>query len=232
MWFLNSIVSWLDSVTGYFYDAYQEVSGWVFPFHYLSTPLYWLYHAFYYLTHYFGEFNNWLVWAAGRIDVILSTWDIWSYFETWFTYAQDAWSWVYNALYNVWNICNDWWSSAQYTVIGWIQDVQDYASSLFNQAVSLIAPLEDALASVIAWLPSIEEVISWWGNWTGNVWATITSWWSGAIGEVLALINSAFLEREPFWAGWQDWRDSVTEFFSDPLQWLYNKMDEWFERFW
>ena len=31
---------------------------------------------------------------------------------------------------------------------------------------------------------------------------------------------------------WENWRDSIVKFFEDPLQWLYDRVDEFFERFW
>jgi len=41
-------------------------------------------------------------------------------------------------------------------------------------------------------------------------------------------------ESIPFFSALAVLVDTITdlEFFADPLQWLYNKMDEWFERFW
>ncbi|GAH56544.1 unnamed protein product [marine sediment metagenome] len=33
--------------------------------------------------------------------------------------------------------------------------------------------------------------------------------------------------------GWvQEFRDTITEFFADPLQWFYDRLEEIFERYW
>ena len=52
------------------------------------------------------------------------------------------------------------------------------------------------------------------------------------IKDVDGLIHSMLMEWLPFYDTlceiWQDIRD----FFADPLGWVYNKLDEFFERFW
>jgi len=56
----------------------------------------------------------------------------------------------------------------------------------------------------------------------------VNTWWSGAVLQVQGLINTAFLERDSWWAGWQDWRDQVAEFFTNPLEFLLNRFTDWF----
>jgi len=228
VWFLDSIIEWLESVADYFYDAYLEVNGWVWPFYLLAYPLYGLYWAFYMITFYFGQFNTWLDWAAKRIDTILSSWDIWSSFEPWFTAAANAWDWVVNASWNVWNIVDDWWSSAQVTVLAWINDTRLWFNALLNDTNSWLANLQSYWDSIAAKIPTWDEVVNWWGNWWGNVALVINVWWTGALLEVAGLIATAFTERESFWAGWQDFRDKVAEFFADPLEFLLNRFTDWF----
>lgn len=228
MWFLDNIVEWLDNVTGYFYDAYQEVKGWIFPFYYLSSPLYLLYYAFYYLTFYFGQFNDWLDWAYDRIREILSSWDIWSVFEWWFTAAENAWNWVVNAFSNVWNIIDDWWTEARGTVIGWVNTALEYTYSLFNQVSSGLADAWEWINEFIDRLPSLDEAIDWLKNWAGRVLARIIEWGFVTALDVAGLVATAFMDREDFWAGWQDWRDNVTEFFTSPLNFLVKQIETWF----
>lgn len=62
--------------------------------------------------------------------------------------------------------------------------------------------------------------------------ANLDSWWDDRLLDISALIDSAFLSREPFWAGWQDWKDAVIEFIQDPWQWFYDRLEELFDRFW
>lgn len=228
MWFLNYIIQWLDSATGYFYDAYQEVIGWVWPFYLLYLPLYYLYRAFYYITYYFGQFNEWLAWAASRIDAILSTWDIWSYFQTWFDYGIDAWTWVVNAVWNVWNIVEDWWSSAKYLVLSWI-DTAKYWLQVSIDAVSAgLTQLKANLQWFFDHLLTFDEIIQWWKNWLGRVLAAMLTWGFIRALDIVGLIATAFIERDDFWAGWQEWRGMVAAFFDDPLEFLWELATDWF----
>ncbi len=228
MWFLDNIVEWLDSVAGFFYDAYQEVRGWVWPFYYLQYPLYALYEAFWYITYYFGQFNEWLDWAAGRLAAIFSLEQITAYFRTWIDAAINAWNWVVNAFQNVWNIVDDWWSSAKYAVLAWIDDAKLWFQALLDEANAWLARLQSYWDSIAGKIPTWDEVVTWWKSWPGQVWSVITSWWGGALLDVMGLIGTAFTERDSWWAGWEDFRDKVAEFFTDPLEFLLNRFFDWF----
>jgi len=114
------------------------------------------------------------------------------------------------------------------TVIGWIVEAKGYAASLVAGVSGWLTNLQAAWDEFKGLIPTIDEVISWWGNWAGSVLATIDTWWDSTVLEVQGFIDSAFTEREPFWAGWQDWRDKVIEFFTDPLEWLLEKFTDWF----
>ena len=67
---------------------------------------------------------------------------------------------------------------------------------------------------------------------TGNILLVVNNWWRDRLLDVQGLINSAFVTRDSLWSGWQDLRDKVTEFFSDPEEWLYKAADRIIERFW
>lgn len=272
MWFMDQIVTWLNSVTQYFLNAYYVVSGWVWPVYQLATPLYWLYYAFFYITYYFGQFNTWLDWAVSRINVILSTSDISSYFRYWFDAAQNAWSWVSNAVYNVWATVDSWWSSKSQTVLtwiadakswslaqvnslrdtvwGWISDVKSWTTAQVNTAqatilgiitnvqtwtttqvnnvrTAILATISDLSAWTTAQVNTIQAILTTLVNWTAfTQW--ITTWWNNRLLDLGGLINSAFLARESLWAGWQDMRSKVIEFFSDPLEFLWERFSDWF----
>lgn len=228
MWFLDQIVSWLHSARDYFYDAYETVSSWVWPFYLLSYPLYSLYRVFFNLAIYFGEFNSWVDYVAGRVANILTFSNIYSYFKTYFDAAINAWNWVANAFWNVWSVVDSWWTTTQYTVLAWIDEARNWATTLFNQASLLLASLQAAWDNFKGMIPTIDDVIYWWNNWTGNVLLTVNTWWTGALLEVSALINSAFIERESWWAGWSNFRDQVALFFADPLEFLWDRAADWF----
>ncbi|GAI90757.1 unnamed protein product, partial [marine sediment metagenome] len=46
--------------------------------------------------------------------------------------------------------------------------------------------------------------------------------------DVRDLIDSAIEELRPFIEGWQEIKDSVLEFFVDPLEWLWTRFTNWF----
>jgi len=232
MWFLSYIIEQLASARDWLLDAYYEVDGWIFPFYYLKYPLYGLYVVFYYLVYYFGDFNNWLVWAADRIDEILSEWDIWSLLSAPISWAETAYNWVNNATSNIWQTVNSWWTATSPTILGWIDAAKGYSLSLYNSLLSNLNTLQSEWDNFKADFPSLDNILLWFSNWWGNIRANLDLWWSDKLLEIQGLITSRLVEFAPFWEGWQDWRDQVAEFFSDPLQWVYDKLDEWFERFW
>lgn len=81
-----------------------------------------------------------------------------------------------------------------------------------------------AMATIVnTWLdalPSWNEVWAWWTDWWGNILPNLTSWWNGRLLDIQSLIDTAFLDYTPFWEGWQDIRNEVLEFLSDPLDWI------------
>lgn len=232
MWFMTWIMQRLGEISGFFYELYLDCyyAGW--PLELLDTWFYAISRYFADLSWDFYDFNLWLDYAAGKITEILSYSDIWSYFGYWFDRAEWAWSWVTDAFWNVWNIVDDWWSSASWTVLAWIDEAVSGVRTLVDQANIWLANLQASWDDFKGRIPTIDQVIYWWSNWTGELLSVVNSWWTGTLLEVSALIDSAFIIRGDFWQGWQDWRDKVTEFFTDPEDWLYKSLDRIIERFW
>lgn len=230
--FMSWIIQRLNDASDFFYEIYREVMDWVYPFWLVADFFYELSWLFWRLAQDFYDFNELLDSWAIKIGQILSYANIWSYFEWWFDRAEWAWSWVADAFSNVWDIADSWWSSTQDTVLAWIEEVKSYAESLVDEVNAWLAYLDSWVVEFRNRLPRIDEIDSWWRNWTGEVLSVVDTWWTSTMGEVQGLIDSAFIVREPFWAGWQDFRDQVAEFFSDPEDWLYKALDRIVERFW
>ena len=57
---------------------------------------------------------------------------------------------------------------------------------------------------------------------------TVGEWWRSRVLEVAALIDTRLKESESLWAGWQDFRGTVADFFSDPLEFLLSRFTDWF----
>ena len=232
MFFMTGIVNWFNWIGDLFYQLYLECDYYGWPLNLLDNWFYTISEFVYELAWEFYYFSFWVSDVQAKISDVLSIGEIWSYFSYWFEAAEDAWYWVENAFWNVWDVVDSWWSSTQYTVLAWVDEAKSYAAALVAGLNTWLASLQSSVDDLIDSLPTIDAVITWWSNWTGNVTSVINTWWTSTLGEVQGLINSAFIIRSDFWAGWQDWRDQVTEFFTDPEDWLYKAADRIIERFW
>ncbi|MBA7568152.1 hypothetical protein ES708_09873 [subsurface metagenome] len=221
MWFLDYIIERLADARDWLLDAYLEVAGWIWPFYYLKYPLYGLYVVFYYLTRYFGYFNDWLEWAAGRIGEIISEWDIWSILATPISWAQKAWDWVYYAASNIWEAVGRWWEATRTTVLGWIDTAYDYALSLYY---SLSASVHSWIDAATGWFK--EVAVAWDHFWRITLpglldYLKLEYWWDTKLWAVDGLIGSKLAEWFPFY-------DDLVEFVSDPGEYLLAKFTDWF----
>jgi len=160
-------------------------------------------------------------------------WDtIKSLLQDWMDWAWEAWVWVKDARDHILKEVDDWWYFARKEVQGWIATVSGMIYDLGDSVYQMVHPVVDWYNSWAPNIPTVEDIIEWFTNWTGNVTGIITTWWQGTLPDIENLIRSWLREYEPFWEGWQDWKESVTEFFSDPEDWLYRAADRIIERFW
>jgi len=132
------------------------------------------------------------------------------FFQYWLDRAQWAWDWVNSAFWNVWDIANEWWTSTRYEVQTLIEIATEGLSAL-RAAWAVFSQVT---------LPSLVSF-----DW-------LETWWEDRLLDIGDLLDTAFTLRSDLWEGWQDWRDQVAEFFSDPEQWLYDRLDSFFERYW
>lgn len=232
MRFMTWIVEDLNSASDFLYSIYREVLDWPWPFWYAATFFYSLSRAFNWLAWDFADFADWVDDVADQVADTLGFSDIYLYFRTYFDAALDAWDWVRYAWSNVTGIIDAWWSSTRWTVQGWI----DIATQGFD---SLAAAWSDFWnITWPQWTSKLDLLAADWSTFWAVTFPTLvsfdwlTTWWNSRVAEVQSLIDSGFTLREPFWAGWQDWRDKVTEFFTDPEDWLYKSFDRIIERFW
>jgi len=204
------IIEELESAEEFFYDAYQEVKGWIYPFYLLKYPLYGLYGVFLWLVEGFYEFYQWLLWAADRIDEIFSWSSIQSMIRSWLSGIETALVWFGNWSTYVGQYIADWWSG-----------ILPYILTYIDNAVE-----------------GLGDFAATWNNFWNNIFPTLVTfswldtWWQSRLQEIDTLIGSWLASFQPFWEGWQEIREQVQSFFADPLQWAYDKLDEFFERFW
>jgi len=205
----------------------------------MPVPIYWF-------GGLFGSLSNWTAAVAGylwdasywydyvtdRIADVISLDSIYNYFRDYFAYAVYAFNWVTNALNNVTSIITFWWSYTQYTVKNWI--------TAATQGFSELRVAWDTFWTITfpSWITELQRIDAALNNFFLVTLPTLfdikyaDEWWNSKFSDVLTIVSTAFTEREGFWAGWQDWRDKVTEFFTDPEEWLYKAFDRIIERFW
>ena len=148
------------------------------------------------------------LWDA--IVGILTESDIFLLLQTWLNYAEVAWNWVANAFTNVVSIINDWWIT-----------ILPYILTYVDNAVEGFTELKAAWDTF--WTVTLPNLVSF--DWLGI-------WWLSRLEDVQSLIDTAILNLNVLLEGWQEVRDAVLEFFNDPYQWMYDRLDEFFERFW
>lgn len=210
MAWLDGIFSLIWAVSDIFLDAYFTVRDWWAPFNLLQYPLLYLHQVFWSLLTPIARFHDWAMGVEARVQSIISAADIWSILATPIKWATDSWNWVINAFSNVYFIVGVWWNTAGQTVLAWVSEAKSFAQSLVN--------------NVITWLGNLQT--SWDNFWT-EIFPTLATWTG-----VSTLIESAIKSWFPFYDDLVALWGSIAEFFADPQQYVYNKLDEFFERFW
>ena len=123
-------------------------------------------------------------------------------------------------------------NNLQATFTTLIGNVEAWTITQINNVKSaILAIIGDLETWTLTEISTIQSILTTLIDWAAlTTW--ITTWWGERLLDVQGLIDSAFSIRTDFWAGWQDWRDKVTEFFTDPEDWLYKSLDRIIERFW
>ena len=230
--FMHWIVQRLNYISDFFYDLYLDCYyvGW--PLDVLDTWFYYISDYFSKLAWHFSDFGTWVNDVAAKVLDILNWSTIWSYILSYVPNLTEISDWFYYWWDYVTQVVDTWWTSTSTTVLAWIDEAKQWTQIWIDYLQSQVYALGVRIDDILALIPDMSEIQAWFTNWTGNVSQVINTWWSGAILEVQGLIDSAFTIRESFWAGWQDWRDQVTEFFTDPEDWLYKSVDRIIERYW
>jgi len=232
MGFLDDIVDFLNDASDLFYDIYREVLDWVYPFWLAADFFYEICLLFNDLAYAFRDFGD-LIWDwRYEIEDILSWSTIRSYIRNWLPDLENMVVWFWDWYDWIINTVENWWYSTKYTVQAWIDSAQAFLQSQINSIDTYLAYLEAAWDSFKGMIPDLEAVTSWFANWWNNALANIIAWGALTGTQIQGLVDSAFTLRDDFWAGWQDWRDKVAEFFTDPEDWLYKAVDRIVERFW
>lgn len=119
------------------------------------------------------------------------------------------------------NIVRDW-------ILVLISDVESWTVTQINGVKSaILAIIGDLELWTRAEIDTIMALLSALIDWDA-LYAWITTWWDDRIADVQGLIDTALSNWTPLLESWQDWKDSVAEFFADPLEWLWARFTDWF----
>ena len=228
MWWVDQIFSFVWDIADFFLTAYQEVSGWIWPFHYLQYPLYGLYQVCRSLLTPIAHFSDWTREVWTKILQVFSLEQITSFFRPWLDAAVNAWNWVVNSFWNVWNIVEDWWSSAQWTVRSWI--------AMATQGFNTLIVWWDEFWKITwpGWMATLEvlgdDVTHFFTHTLPDLldYLKLENWWNGKLFAVDGLIGSRLVEWFPFYDDLVEIWNDVVEFFSDPGEFLLSRLTDWF----
>jgi len=229
---INRVIELLSSVSGSLYNAYLGTRGWIYPFSSVAIFFYGLSSLFASVSWQVYYFGQWVSNVTSRIAKILSYENIASYFRSIFDAALAALEWIRNASRNIINTIDTWWSGARLTVQGWIDYARQALQSGIDTLSNALGTIRQAWDSFKSKIPTIDEVLNWFRTWRDKVIATMVSWGVLTGTEIRDLLASKVKDLEPFWAGWQDMRAQVVEFFTDPGKWFFDRIEGWLERFW
>jgi hypothetical protein len=127
---------------------------------------------------------------------------------------------------------NNWWLSVKVHVQYWIDLAQDEVLVITDQLQAWFTQLQADVQHLLDQVPTLDEII----NWFTFRYADMLDWFRGIGGlvtqEIMELVNQMLIMWLPFYNDFVSLWNDIQLFFADPLEWLYIKMDEWFDRFW
>lgn len=228
MSFMSPIISALNSVSSWFYEIYLDVNGWVWPFWQAAGFFYQISLLFNTLAWQFYYFWGWVDDVATKVAGILSWSTIWSYILSYVPNLTQIRDWFYGWSSNITSVITIWWYATQTTVTeGITAAVQpfnamltawnNFWNSTWPQLTSSFNGLKAAWDNF--WRYTLPNIVSF---------DALEDWWNGRIGALQGLINSAFTTRASLWEGWQEVRTSVLTFFSDPVEYIWDRFTGWF----
>lgn len=179
----------------------------------------------YCLYYKFYELSWWANNVIESLKGILSWETIKKLILSWLPDLTGLFEWFSDWWWAILNKVQDWWASVTTTVKSWIAIAVEGLSSLlvaWNNFWTITWP---------AWTSSFNTLATAWNNFWTLTFPTLVNvswawnWWKGRFTEVGLFVDSQFKERFPFY-------NELVIFFDDPLQYVYDRLEGWFERFW
>ena len=184
---------------------------------------------------------DWLI--AWLNSVIESAVDLWAALEDlkqealdWLTELEASITggldWLWSYIDTWWDTLRLWWEARKAEILGWIEEKWAGLEDWFLTKQDLI----------LGW---IEEATTWLSYQIDNlvgrlneIWDDFLDFWHNILPtlashlDVQEAINNLLLTWSDLFNTWEALKDSILEFFNDPWAWLYNRFDDFIERFW
>lgn len=230
--FFDYIRDWFIYATQVFVDlALESYSSWYIPdvmgdlFNYLSdfTSE---------VAGYLYDASDWYDEVVDKLSDILSWSTIWDYILDYVPNLIEIRDWFYDKANHILDLIDAWWGTVTSTVQDWIDVAVEAFQSQLDDLNSWVTTIQEFIDEIELDFPDVSAILSWFSNWWENILSELELWWNDKLLDIQDLIDSAFIARDDLWSGWQDWKAQVAEFFIDPWEWLYNRFDDFFERFW
>lgn len=227
---------WLRNLCSWAWEFCSNValecylSGW--PIDFIGDGFLFLANFFAEASGYFYDASDWYYTVSFRLADILSASQIYTYFKAYFDAAVNAWSWVQAAVANVRAVIEDWWSATSSDVLGWIDAAKQWAGLRIDSLQDQLDELRVMVQDIPGALPDLSAILEWFTDWPGRVLEVITTWWAGHLLEIGDLIDGTIKTWFPFYDELAALWGEIREFFTDPEQWIYSRLDSFFERFW
>ena len=228
MIWLYELIFLVIDIREWFEDAYFTVSQWIWPFNKLAPVLLAVHDLLQPVANGIWEFSKWLDDLVGQVSSVFS----WEYIQErildWLPFIEQVIDWFTER--NIWLkwAIDDWWEGIEATVKGWI----DLGTQGLNSLT--VAWSNFWMITFPQWTRELSLLASQWGDFVSHKLptlfdiSTVGEWWRSRVLEVAALIDTRLKESESLWAGWQDFRGTVADFFSDPLEFLLSRFTDWF----
>lgn len=165
-------------------------------------------------------------WLASVVDWVKELWNIL------IAYINKQVQPLWNRITTWWYDLSTWWSATWYSVTNWVNarfdSLKDWVGATRDWLVDRInaaaSQLRDSIAAAVS---SLNRLIGQW-----NSFVTFTLPGLASLVDITKAFDNFMLKWRDLFNWWGEfWRD-VTDFFTNPFQWIYDRLDEFFERYW
>lgn len=155
----------------------------------------------------FAPLNGFIDWLNFALNWIEQAWDwvldrIKAFFDPWIYIIRDIW----NTLSTLWSKISDWFS-------GLVSDIQDWVSAFIQETKDLILSV---------------------GQYVTELWNRVTDFFTSILPtlasklDVSGAIAAAFVPWRDLFNFWGSFGREVATFFTNPLDWIMDKFEQWF----